>query len=148
MLAGCGGGDSARRPADMPPIYPVNITITQDGAALQEAHVTLTAKTPAKYGSASGLTDAHGVAIIRTYGFVGVPEGQYTVTVSKQVVEGAREATDAEGNTFQTGGRIFEYVNAQYTRTNASTLEIEVTKKGTTETFDVGAPVHVFVSEN
>ena len=147
LLAGCGGGDAARRPADMPPIYPVKITITQDGAALQEASVTLTAKTSAKYGIASGMTDASGVAVIRTYGFAGVPEGNYTVTVSKRVVEGAVEERDEDGNTYQTGGKVYEYVNAQYLNAS-SPLSVEVTTKGATESFDVGAPAHVFISEN
>jgi len=145
--SGCGGGHSGR-PADMPMIYPVKITVTQEGAALQEAGVTLTAKTPAKYGVASGLTDAHGVAVIRTYGFAGVPEGQYTVTVSKQGVEGATEATDIDGNRYQTGGKVYEYVNVRYSKTDTSPLNIEVTTKGATESFDVGAPVHLFISEN
>ena len=145
--AGCSGGDSGR-PADMPNIYPVKITVTQDGTALQEASVTLTAQTSAKYGIASGLTDVSGVAVIRTYGFAGAPEGQYTVTISKQGVEGATEAKDDEGNTYQTGGKVYEYVDAQYAHTDSTPLNIEVTTKGATEAFEVGAPVRIFISEN
>ena len=145
--SGCGGGDSGR-PADMPEIYPVKITITQGGAALQDADVALTVTTPGKYGFASGQTDARGVAVIRTYGFAGVPEGQYAVTVSKRGVEGAKDATDADGNTYQTGGKVYEYVDAQYSKTDTSPLNIGVTKKGATETFEVGAPVHLFISDN
>ena len=147
LQAGCGGGGSAR-PDDMPKIYPVKITVTQDSAALQGATVTLTAKTPAKYGVASGLTDAYGVASIRTYGYIGVPEGQYTVTVSKQEVEDAKEATDADGNSYQTGGKVYEYVNVQYSKTDTSPLNVEVTTKGATASFEVDAPVHVFISDN
>ena len=147
FYSGCGGGDSGR-PADMPAIYPVKIAITQEGTALQEASVTLTAKTPAQYGISSGQTDARGVAVIRTYGFDCVPEGQYAVTVSKQGVEGAKEETDADGNTYQTGGKVYEYVDVQYSKADTSSLNIDVTKKGATATFEVGAPVQVFISEN
>ena len=145
-FTGC-GGDSGR-PADMPPIYPVRITITQNGAALADASVTLTAKTPAMYGVASGMTNASGTAMIRTYGFEGVPEGAYTVTVSKQAVEGAVKAGDNEGNEYETGGKVYEYVDTQYAKTDTSTLSIEVTTKGAAETFDVGTPVHVFLHDN
>ena len=146
LHTGCGGGDSGRR-ADMPKVYPVKITIKQDGTALQDASVTLTAETPSKYGS-SGITDASGVAVIRTYGFAGAPEGTYTITVSKQGVEGATEAKDAEGNTYQTGGKVYEYVDAKYRQADTSDLNMEVTTKGATAEFDVGAPVHVFISDN
>ena len=148
FYSGCGGVGGSGRPADMPATYPVGITVTQGGTALQEASVTLTAKTPAQYGVSSGQTDARGVAALRTYGFDGVPEGQYTVTVSKQGVEGAKEATDADGNTYQTGGKVYGYVDSQYSKTDTSPLNIDVTKKGATETFEVGAPVHVFISDN
>lgn len=145
--SGCGGGDSGR-PADMPKVYPVKITVTQDGAVVQDASVVLTAKSPAKYNTASGLTDASGVAVLRTYGFDGVPEGQYAVTVSKQGVEGAKEAIDENGTAYQTGGKVYEYVDVQYSKTGTSPHNIAVTTKGTTKTFEVGAPVHVFVSNN
>ena len=145
LQAGCGGNDG--RPADMPRLNPVRITIIQDGKPLGGADVTLTIKTPMNYGTATGLTDASGVAVLRTHGFDGVPAGQYTVTVVKRVVEGATQTTNPiDGSTYETGGSIYQTVDSQYTDTQTSTLSIEVIeRRGATESFDVGTAVRVFL---
>ena len=150
FVSGCGDTESSRRPADLPKLYPVTITITQEGTPLEGADVGLTAKTPTKYGSSTGETDASGIAKPRTYGFAGVPAGQYVVTVSKNGLEGAQEKfTEEEGIPYMAGGKNYSYVDEQYWRDRSNTpLSIEVTDKGVTETFDVGAPVHVFLGNN
>ncbi|MCL2006226.1 MAG: carboxypeptidase-like regulatory domain-containing protein [Planctomycetaceae bacterium] len=141
--AGC--GDDPNRPADLPRLYPVKITINQSGSPLEEATVTLHSKTPTKYGTSSASTDSSGVAALRTYGFDGVPLGEYTVTIEKRGIEGGNEVTDEFGGTTLVGGRIFQYVDSQYVRSADSPLSIEVTERGATDTFDVGAPVHIFL---
>ena len=142
LQSGCGSNDG--RPADMPRLYPVKVSIIQDGKPLEGADVTLTAKTPSNYGVSTGLTDASGVALLRTYGYNGVPVGQYTVAITKRTVEGATQATSAiDGSTYETGGTIYQTVNVQYTDTKQSPFSIDVTEKGATESFDVGAPVRV-----
>jgi len=147
LQAGCGPRDD--RPADMPRLYPVKISIVQDGKPLEEADVTLTAKTPTNYGVSTGFTDASGVAILRTYGYNGVPVGQYTVAVIKRTVEGATLATSPiDGSTYETGGTVYQTVDVQYTDTVQSPLNINVTEKGATESFDVGAPVRISLGQN
>ena len=142
LQAGCGGNGG--RPADMPRLNPVRVTIIQDGKPLEGADVTLTIKTPTNYGVATGLTDASGVAVLRTYGYDGVPAGQYTVTVVKRVVEGGTQVTSPiDGSTYETGGSVYQTVDAQYTDTQSSPLSIDVTTKGATESFDVGAAVRI-----
>jgi len=146
LQAGCGGG-GPHRPSDLPKLHPVNITITQGGTPLEGATVNLTSKTPATYGTATGATDSSGVAAMRTYGFTGVPEGQYTVTVMKTAIEGATEQMDGNAKIL-VGGRIYQYVDAQYQNAETSTLSIDIKAGTTNETLDVGAPVKEFIAEN
>jgi len=141
--AGCGGNDG--RPDDLPDLYSVSITVTQSGSPLEDALVTVINKTPATYGTASGTTDASGVAKLRTYGFNGVPAGDYSVVIERRVIEGAQQRTTAEGDTFMAGGQAFQYVEAQYTQENTTPHSLTVTERGATDTFDVGEPVRVFM---
>jgi len=142
FLSGCGGNTGL--PDDMPRLFQVNITIKQEGVALEGATVTLEAKTPSKYGTASGTTDASGVVKPRTYGHNGVPAGEYVVKVDKITVEGAREVALYEGETpTLVGGTRFRVVDARFTGAS-SDLTITVADKGATnETFDVGAAVRI-----
>jgi hypothetical protein len=147
IQAGCGGGETGR-PVDLPRLYPVNITIIQGGSPLEGATVTLVSKTPATYGTASGTTNASGVATIRTYGYDGVPAGDYTVLVEKRDSENQREATTEEGLTYLTGGQLYNYVDVQFSTVANSPLSITVTERGVRESIDVGAPVRVFIRNN
>ena len=141
--AGCGGNDG--RPADMPKLYSVRITVTQDGNPLDGATVTLVANTPSTYGESSGTTDASGVATMMTYGYAGVPADDYAVRITKSVVEGATERLTEEGRPIMTGGQLFQYVEERYTQTNTTPHSLTVTDRAVTETFDVGSPVRVFM---
>lgn len=143
--AGC--SKDPNRPDDLPKLYPVRITVTQEEKPLEGATVTLSSKTPMKYGSCSAETNASGVAVLKTYGFCGVPVGQYAVTVEKRGIEGARESTTEDGLTIQSGGKVFQYVDTQYTNENSSPCSIDVTEKGAKDAFEVGAPVHVFLMD-
>jgi len=143
--AGC--GKDHNRPADLPKLYPANITVTQEGNLVEEATVTLISKTPSKYNMSSATTNASGVAILRTYGFNGVPAGVYTVTVSKTSVEGAREVTNEYGESVTTGGKLYQYVDHQYTDEASTPFSITVSEKGIKETFEVGVPVRVFLMD-
>ena len=153
FLTGCGDKEDARRPKDMPKLYAVTITVTQEGKPLEGADVTLIAKTPATYGVSSGETNASGEVKPRTYGFVGVPAGEYLVTVNKAGLEGAQERTETneDGETFTNivGGQNFSYVDDKYWRDRSNTpLGIVVTEKGARESFELGAPVRVLLGNN
>ena len=137
------------RPADMPKLYPVTISIIQDGVPLDGATVTLISKTPSTYGTASATTVA-GTARPRTYGFDGVPAGDYTVLVEKRVTEGEREITqEGIGVVGTIGGRVYQLVNTQFTTQATTPLGISVAeRRGATETFDVGTAIRVFLFEH
>lgn len=135
-----------RRPADMPELFPVSITITAEGKPMEGATVTLIGKTRSKYSSSSAVTDASGVAVLKTYTFEGVPLGQYVVTVEKRGVEGAKEV-QIDGITDSVGGKIYQYVDSKYSNEQSSPFSIDVTEQGGQETFEVGKPVHVYLGD-
>ena len=145
LQTGC--GKDLNRPDDLPKLYPVKITVTQEDKPLREATVTLHAKTPVKYGTSSGKTNASGVASLQTYGISGVPVGEYDVTVEKRAVEGAKEVTTEEGLTDFVGGKIYEYVDPKHTKQSSTQFSIEVTEKGAQDTLEVGAPVHNYLGD-
>jgi hypothetical protein len=146
LQAGCGGDDG--RPSDLPKLYPVSITITQADNPLEGATVTLTSKTPTTYGTASGTTNASGIAVIRTYGYNGVPAGDYAVSIEKQLSENQREGRTLEGEPYLFGGELYNYVEAKFSQASGTPLSTTVTAKGVKETFDVGAPVRTFIRNN
>ncbi|MDR1493158.1 MAG: carboxypeptidase-like regulatory domain-containing protein [Planctomycetaceae bacterium] len=143
----CGCGDSTR-PADLPKLYSCKITVIQGGKPLEDATVTLLAKTPSKYGVSSATTDVSGTAVLCTYGFNGVPVGEYGVTITKIGVEDAKESKTIEGNPIQIGGKVYSYVDAVFGNENHPPYTIMVTKKGVAETFDIGTSVRIFLRNN
>jgi len=147
LYTGCSRNDG--RPADMPKLYPVTISIIQDGQPLDGATVTLIAKTPSTYGTASATTVA-GTAKIRTYGYDGVPAGDYTVLVEKRVTEGEREIIqEGMGVVGMVGGRVYQLVDAQFTTQATTPFSISVAeRRGATETFDVGTAIRLFLFEH
>ena len=145
LFTGC--GKDTGRPVDLPPLYPVKISITQNNTPLSGATVTLLGKTPSKYGAASGTTDASGTAVLRTYGYNGAPAGEYAVLVQKIGTEGAREEKTPEGKSMFVGGQSYAYVDAAFASGDSTTLSIRVTAKGVAESFDVGSPVRTFLGD-
>jgi hypothetical protein len=135
------------RPEDLPKLYPVSITVTQESKPLEGATVTLHAKTPTKYGTCTAVTDATGVASLQTYTYAGAPIGQYAVTVGKRGVEGAKETTNEYGETITTGGKIYQYIDGKYGNETNTPFSIDVTESGASESFEVGAPVKIHIGD-
>jgi len=146
LQAGCGGDHG--RPADLPRLFPVSITITQENQPLEGATVTVVSKTPSKYGTSSGTTNASGTVTLRTYGFNGVPAGEYAVMVTRVGDENQRESLTPEGETVMVGGQAFNYVDVQFSDESTTPLSLTVTERGARETFEVGAPVRIFLGNN
>ena len=140
LFSGCGGDKG--RPKDLPKLHPVSLTITQEDKPLEGAIVTVVSKTPTTYSTASGTTDASGTAKLMTYGFDGVPTGEYAVLVEKRVTEGAKETTTQEGASMMVGGQVFQYVDPKFTKEKDTTLNLSVGNKAVKETYEVGAAVH------
>ena len=86
LFPGCRGNDG--RPEDLPPLFPVTITVTQGEEVLEGAHVELVPQdSPNQPYRATATTDANGVAIMKTYGFPDSPAGNHKIIVRKGIVE-------------------------------------------------------------
>ena len=136
--AGCG---DRSRPADLPKLYPVSVEVKQQDQPLEGATVTLISKTPTTYGTASAQTNASGVAKLLTYGYSGVPSGEYSVLIQKLGTEGAVGSRTLEGVPVMLGGQTYNYVDAKYSREVSTPFGLSVGKKAVKETFEVGEPV-------
>ena len=145
LQAGC--NSDTGRPTDLPKLYRVNITVIQDGKPLEDAIVTLEPKIPTTYSS-SAKTNASGIATIQTYGYNGVPAGDYAVLVQKIGSENQVETKTEQGETLLSGGQSYDYVDARYADRVNPQFSITVTEKGAQETFDVGKAVRVFRRNN
>lgn len=82
-LASAGCDQGPEKPADLPELVPVTITVTYNGEPVEGANVLL-APTSGKF-SAAGITDAGGKAVMKTDAkYEGVPAGEYQATVAKR----------------------------------------------------------------
>ncbi|MDO4586298.1 MAG: carboxypeptidase regulatory-like domain-containing protein [Planctomycetia bacterium] len=77
------------RPDGLPELYPCPVKVIQGGAPLAEANITLIPQDSAlARWPIGGNTGADGIAHLQTYGFPGVPAGQFKVTIAKTDREG------------------------------------------------------------
>lgn len=70
-------------PDGIPPLFPFEVVITQEGTPLADAVVIMFSDTVPYM--ISGRTDAEGKAVMVTQDHSGVPEGEFKVSVSKEV---------------------------------------------------------------
>jgi len=99
LLISCGG--CSKQPKDFPATVPCTIVIVKSGNPVAGATAQLIPKSSGNSWFAGGETNAQGVVALRTqqvdYATSGVPEGTYTVILTKTVpVEG--ELTPEELN--------------------------------------------------
>ena len=141
-ITGCSNDTS--RPADLPPLFPAEITITQEGTPLAGATVALEASggTGSNYHPA-GITDESGKAVVSTYGFNGAPAGTYKIIVRKTVVEDVKQVIDAYGDLVDDAGVEYRTVERRYSSAETTPHEIEITtsRDTTRVTFDVGRAI-------
>ena len=146
LLSGCGGPP---RPADLPPLYPCTITVTQNGQPLSEAVVTLTSTAPSFKWAVFAQLDASGAGKVFTQGlYPGAPEGEYKVTVSKEVTVDeqtgppvVRQGEFGEETITPLIAKVYSLVEKDYTDVATTTLSITIAKKGNDQKFECGKPV-------
>jgi hypothetical protein len=142
LFSGCSRNDG--RPEDLPPLFPVTITVTQEGVALEGAHVELTPQgSPGHPYRAAATSDANGNATMKTYGFPGAPTGNCKIIVRKGVVENIVYGTDAVGREIVLSSDSYIVVQGRYSNAEETPHEIEVpaNRKGVQVTIDVGEAV-------
>ena len=145
-IIGCSG---APHPDGLPKLYSCTITIKQDGKPLEGAGVQLYDPTVTNRWTVSGVTNASGVAVIRTHGnFVGAPSGRFKVIVSKTVMEGGGGYDDTvpqkERKPLEPT-RVYSLVGKEYTSRETTPLEIIIDSKKKSETFDLGTAERILI---
>jgi len=153
LMTGCG----EKLPPGMPKLYPVIVTVTQEGTPLAGAIVQLIPEDPAHAAwGPGGMTDASGVAVLRTNGpYKGAPLGKYKVVVTKSEIESPPSPPPrGPGVTREDVGRYqallnrlkaYNYVETQYGSATDTPLEVEITAKVKNYTFDAGKPIKVAI---
>ena len=133
--AGCFGGP--KKPAGLPELHPLALTLTQGGQPLADAIVSLKPLDNANIWAVGGVSDVQGAVKVMTAGdFQGAPAGKYKVTVIK---------TETEAN-----GKIktdYSVIDQKLTSPTTTTLEVDVAPGKNTKTLDVGEAVRIKVGE-
>ena len=142
------GCDGKKKPADLPTLYPVKITVIQDGKPLEGATVNLVADGANVRFTTGSITDKNGVATIKTdRQWPGAPAGKYKVCIKKVVApeadpsEASLTHEEQQAKAAERGKQTKSLVNAKYLRANTTEFSINITESVVTETFDVGAAV-------
>ena len=150
LLSGC---NRQKRPDGMPPLFPCDITITQDGKPLDEADVRLVLESGTTDWITAGKTNASGVAKLSTHAqFAGAPAGTFKVLVSKNVPAPSKypmPAQDASPDEWsEWRGKVqletcplVRYVKPEYENANTTPHSITITKGKNTATFNVGEAI-------
>ncbi len=142
------------KPADLPKLHAVTVTVKQDGNALPGASVSLFSEDPQFKWVLGGLTDPNGSVRIHTLGkFPGAPEGKYKVVVMKTLAEesptGKLPVPEEPGQVKAYYAKIaeeekeYDLIDPKYGSRETTDLEIEVVPGRNTKEFDVGEPVRV-----
>jgi len=149
LLTGC--RPSGPLPDGFPATVSCVINITQDGAPLSGAMVSLIPADGAKDWLFSAITDASGNARIFTYGRVeGAAKGKYKVLVTKTEMDPSKFTMPDESdlaameryhqNVMKERLNSYTLVETVYANAGTTPWELEITGK-TTQTFDVGKKV-------
>lgn len=133
----------SNKPSDMGDLGGCLVKVTQDGAPLEGADVIFHAQDEAnKKYTPSGRTNEKGEAKIKTYGFEGVPAGEYKVTVTKLYIEEGNVVVAEDGSETVEGGSEYQVVDAEFRDVNTTPLSVTITDPMTeVPVFDVGAAV-------
>jgi len=151
FAAGCGG---EQRLPGMPPLHPVFITVEQDGSPLADAVVSLLGDDEVtRQWPAGGVTDANGVAQMRTGGrFNGAAAGRFRVTVDKveRPVNPYEAHTESDSPHFQDYLRAQRYIDANTFivvdprfSSNDTPLTIEVVRGQRNYSVDISPAVRI-----
>ena len=142
VMPGCSKKPEKQKPVDLPELVPCEITVKRDGTPLSGATVRLqsTPSTPsATTWIIAGTTNESGIAKMQTYGdFIGAPEGEYIVLISKSDVSDTPR--DAMSGGFERT-KPTVVVDPSFGNPAKTKLKLTVSGKGPVrETFEVTGP--------
>ncbi len=141
-IFGCRRNDD--RPTNLPPLFPIVVTVHQEGTPVAGAFVRLVPTDASMPWSCGATTDSSGRAVIKTIGkFAGAPEGDYKVAISKlemPAVAGSNMSNlNAPANPGQSDS--FDLVDPKYSNPSTTPLETKVGKDNPKVEFNVGPAV-------
>ena len=136
----------------MPPLHPLVLKLTQDGAPLSGASVSLFNESESSW-TVGGTTDASGNAVLMTHGkYPGVPAGKYNVCVFKvETVPKADPAKPKENDpalSEYNPPRPDEYdlVDGKLKSPATTTLTLEAGPGKKNVTLDAGKPIRILIN--
>jgi hypothetical protein len=145
-ITGCGG---TLKPDGLPVLYPVTITVSQEGKPVANMFVSLRSTDPAVTWAVGSLTNENGYAVIRTHGeFNGAPLGKYKVVLAKQENEGYDEYIAAKNRYDEVAAakidvKLFSCVEEKYNAPETTPIEIEITPQSKVIEIDAGPRVRI-----
>jgi hypothetical protein len=150
--AGCKG---EQRPDDLPPLYPCEITVIQDGNPLSSATVLFFPLNGNFQFAIGGKTDQNGILVPKTNGeWDGVPQGEYRISISKQIaptdipLPGLQTPLEERRKMLENQMRLTkETVDPRFSDRTNSELRLKVEGKTVKESFDVGKAVDISLKE-
>lgn len=150
VSAGC--QRAVDKPANLPELFPLTVTVLQEGTPVPGAFVRLIPEDPAMPWSCGATTDDGGEAVINTIGqYPGAPAGRYKVLISKLETP-PTTGTDlsslsvskkpaAPAPAAPAGSESVNRIDPKFALPNATPLAIQVAEGQSKASFDVGAPV-------
>ena len=142
-------GCSKKMPDGMPKLYPVSISVTQEGKPFADAVVSLRYADPsAGTWAIGGHTGADGTAKLYTQGYPGAPAGKFKVVLIKEDNEGLTERGDAEARgdaaaAKQIKVKIWSCVEARYNDPKQTPLAVEIAADTKVLDIDAGPAVKI-----
>jgi hypothetical protein len=139
---GCRRSDD--QPKNLPKLFPIVVTVHQEGTPVAGAFVRLVPTDASMPWSCGATTDTSGRAVIKTIGkFTGAPEGDYRVAISKlemPAIAGSNMSNlDAPAASGQSDS--FDLVDPKYSNPSTTPLEAKVGKDNPKVEFNVGPAV-------
>jgi hypothetical protein len=145
IFYGCSG---ERLPPDLPKLYPVTLTIVQDGQPLGGASVVVVNEDYASSPwAAGGVTNEQGKVKLRTEGkYSGAPAGKYKVTIAKTEVPEIELPEDSSSPEYnkkikEIQDKMFYLVEDKFTKLDTTPLRIEITPSAKNFELDVSPVV-------
>lgn len=141
-LLGC---QRQQRPADLPPLYPVELTLMQENKPVPGADVLLSPVENKGKWAPGGTTDATGMVRVKVSGkYEGAPIGPYNVCVTKSEIEGPSQLDERLPRVRQ---KTYYLVEEKYASPETTPLQIEVSKGKNIRTLDVGKAIRVLIKD-
>lgn len=157
LLSGCQFGGGEALPEGLPKLVSASVKLTQDGAPLAGATVSLIDTAGSQQWYPGGLSDESGTIVLYTNGrYKGAPEGKYKVVVTKTETDPSKLGPAPSENDPKYGEYMeksanekrdtYTLIDKKFGDAKNTTLEIEIKKGGETPTLDVGKKVKVKIS--